>query len=118
MNSDVEIQAQFTLNQSRIEEITMKEDIVVNHLLGDEGFGDIPFDSDGEKEIMRGGPALEESLYQSKDISKITLNETDTGRGFPDSTFDRSKISKSLCKTHLSNVDKSNNYCKSFSSCS
>lgn len=72
----------------------MKEDVVVNNLLGDEGFGDIPFDSDGEKEIMRGGPALEESLYQSKDVSKITLNETDIGKGPSDSTFDRSKIGK------------------------
>jgi hypothetical protein len=71
----------------------MKEDVVVvNNLLGDEGFGDIPFDSDGEKEIMRAGTAMEESLYQSKDLSKITLNETDGGKGVADSTFERSKI--------------------------
>lgn len=92
--SDVEIQAQFTLNQSRIEEITMKEDMVVNNYLGDEGFGDIPFDSEGEKEILRAGPAMEESLYNSKDVSKITLNETDASQGLADSTFERSKIGK------------------------
>ncbi|EDO38394.1 predicted protein [Nematostella vectensis] len=90
--NDVEIQAQFTLNQSRIEEITMKEDLVVNHhLLGDEGFGDIPFDQDGEKEILREGEVMEDSLYQSKDLSKITLDETEN-KGISDSTFERSKI--------------------------
>jgi len=94
--SDVEIQAQFTLNQSRIEEITMKEDMVVSNLLGEDGFGDIPFDSEGEKEILRAGPAMEESIYNSKDASKITLNETDTGKGIADSTFERSKIGKNL----------------------
>ncbi|XP_031566468.1 double-strand-break repair protein rad21 homolog [Actinia tenebrosa] len=94
--NDIELQAQFTLNQSRIEEITMKEDVVVNNLLGDEGFGDIPFDSDGEKEIMRAGTGMEESLYQSKDLSKITLNETDVGKGIADSTFERSKIDLAL----------------------
>ncbi|KAK3738843.1 hypothetical protein QZH41_015053 [Actinostola sp. cb2023] len=74
----------------------MKEDVVVNNLLGDEGFGDIPFDSDGEKEILRGGTAMEESLYHSKDVSKITLNETNEGKGMADSTFERSKIDLAL----------------------
>lgn len=42
--SDVEVQAQFSVNQSRPEEITMREDLGNITLVGDDGFGDIGFD--------------------------------------------------------------------------
>ena len=88
------MQAQFTLNQSRIEEITMKEDLVnVKTFLGDDGFGDIPFDQESEKEILRAGSLLDESLHHDNDISKITLDKEDQ-REITDSTLDRSKIGK------------------------
>ncbi|KAG8228983.1 hypothetical protein J437_LFUL009541 [Ladona fulva] len=52
--NDVDIQAQFSMNQSRAEEITMREDygnisLVTN---GDEGFGDMGFDTE-PPELMR-----------------------------------------------------------------
>ena len=89
--SDVEIQAQFTLNQSRIEEITMKEDLVMNNFIGDDAFGDIPFDQESEKEILRAGSLLEDSLHQENDASKITLDKGDQ-KDLTDSTLERSKI--------------------------
>ena len=36
---DIEVQAQFTVNQSRPEEITMREDLGNITLVGDDGFG-------------------------------------------------------------------------------
>ena len=38
-DSDAEVQKQFTLNQSRVEEITMKEDLGSITLAQDDGFG-------------------------------------------------------------------------------
>ena len=75
VHSEVDIQAQLTLNQSRIEEITMKEDIVTVGLIGDDGFGDIPFD-DNDKEIWRAGSTVDDSLFSAKDQSKmISIDE-------------------------------------------
>lgn len=46
--SDVDIEAQFSINQSRADEITMREDYGSLPLtLHDDGFGDIGFDADG-----------------------------------------------------------------------
>lgn len=41
--SDIDMQAQFNMNQSRAEEITIREEFEsnTNALLGDDGFGDI-----------------------------------------------------------------------------
>ncbi|XP_063991538.1 double-strand-break repair protein rad21 homolog [Diachasmimorpha longicaudata] len=56
---DVDIEAQFSLNQSRAEEITMREDYgnisLVSH---DQGFGDMSFDGE-PPELMRHGTAME-----------------------------------------------------------
>lgn len=65
INSDVDIEAQFTLNQSRAEEITMREDFgnitLVPH---DDGFGDMgAFDGD-HTDLMRSPHPLEPSLEQ------------------------------------------------------
>ena len=38
-NSDIDVEAQFTLNQSRAEEITIREDYGNIPLVGDDGFG-------------------------------------------------------------------------------
>ena len=37
--SDIDVQAQFSVNQSRPEEITMREDLGNITLVGDDGFG-------------------------------------------------------------------------------
>ncbi|XP_043286205.1 double-strand-break repair protein rad21 homolog [Venturia canescens] len=62
---DVDIEAQFSLNQSRAEEITMREDYgslsLVTH---DQGFGDMSFDAE-PPELMRHGSSMEPSLDQS-----------------------------------------------------
>lgn len=36
---DIDVQAQFSVNQSRPEEITMREDLNSVTLIGDDGFG-------------------------------------------------------------------------------
>ncbi|XP_057338589.1 double-strand-break repair protein rad21 homolog [Microplitis mediator] len=62
---DVDIEAQFSLNQSRVEEITMREDYgnlsLVTH---DQGFGDMSFDAE-PPELLRHGSTMETQLDQS-----------------------------------------------------
>lgn len=54
--SDVDIQAQLTMNQSRAEEITMREDYgSLNLPHHDEGFGDLEFNEDAP-ELLRDDP--------------------------------------------------------------
>jgi len=63
--NDVDIEAQFSLNQSRAEEITMREDYGnINLVASDEGFGDMGFDTE-PPELMRGVSNLEPSLDQA-----------------------------------------------------
>lgn len=46
--SEVDIEAQFSINQSRADEITMREDYgSLPMTIHDDGFGDIGFDADG-----------------------------------------------------------------------
>lgn len=46
--SDVDIEAQFSINQSRADEITMREDYGnLPMTIHDDGFGDIGFDAGG-----------------------------------------------------------------------
>ncbi|XP_046396799.1 double-strand-break repair protein rad21 homolog isoform X2 [Ischnura elegans] len=77
--NDVDIQAQFTMNQSRAEEITMREDygnisLVTN---GDEGFGDMGFDTE-PPELMRDATQVEASLEQA---NLLFSESVDIGRG-------------------------------------
>ncbi|KAK0181818.1 hypothetical protein PV327_000012 [Microctonus hyperodae] len=62
---DVDIEAQFSLNQSRAEEITMREDYgnlsLVTH---DQGFGDMSFDAE-PPELLRHVSTMEAPLDQS-----------------------------------------------------
>ena len=95
--SEVEIHAQFTLNQGRIEEITMKEDIITNNFIGDDGFGDMLFEGELEPELARAGSVLDEPLYQSNDISKISTIDDGEQRAITDSTLERSKLGTWTC---------------------
>lgn len=62
--SEVDIEAQFSLNQSRAEEITMREDYgSLNLVTHDDGFGDMGFDTDNP-DIMREAIGNEEGLEQ------------------------------------------------------
>lgn len=62
---DVDIEAQFSLNQSRAEEITMREDYgnltLVTH---DQGFGDMSFDTEAP-ELLRHASTMEAPMDQS-----------------------------------------------------
>ncbi|XP_071515671.1 double-strand-break repair protein rad21 homolog isoform X2 [Panulirus ornatus] len=59
--NDVDIQAQFTLNQSRAEEITMREDYGnISLVPGDDGFGDMGFEE--PPDIMRDASAMDQTL--------------------------------------------------------
>ncbi|XP_045614416.1 double-strand-break repair protein rad21 homolog isoform X2 [Procambarus clarkii] len=59
--NDVDIQAQFTLNQSRAEEITMREDYGnISLVTGDDGFGDMGFEE--PPDIMRAASAMDQTL--------------------------------------------------------
>lgn len=92
--NEVEIHAQFTLNQGRIEEITMKEDIITNNFIGDDGFGDIMFEGELETEMFRHEASIEEPLNKTNDISKLsTIDET---KAITDSTLERSRIDIAL----------------------
>lgn len=91
-HSEVEIHAQFTLNQGRIEEITMKEDIITNNFIGDDGFGDILFEGELDPEIFRHEPSVEEPLNQSNDVSKLSLIEGGEQKAINDSTLERSRL--------------------------
>lgn len=65
MCSDVDIEAQFSLNQSRAEEITMREDYgnMSSLVEQEEGFGDMGFGADGQ-DILRHASRLTQSLEQ------------------------------------------------------
>lgn len=66
--SDVDIQAQFSLNQSRAEEITMREDYGnISLVTNDDGFGDIGFDTDAH-DLMRHTAVLESSMDQGNPL--------------------------------------------------
>ena len=93
--SNFDLQAQIHLNQSRVEEITMKEDLVsANFIMGDNFFGDTPFGESNEKEILRAGSVLDESVYKESDVSKITLEEE------KDKTDDKLSLSRSNLGKH------------------
>lgn len=92
--NEVEIHAQFTLNQGRIEEITMKEDIITNSFIGDDGFGDIMFEGELETEMFRHQASIEEPLNKTNDISK--LSTIDEPKAITDSTLERSRIDIAL----------------------
>ncbi|XP_053605988.1 double-strand-break repair protein rad21 homolog isoform X2 [Plodia interpunctella] len=63
--NEVDIEAQFSLNQSRAEEITMREDYgSLNLVTHDDGFGDMGFDTD-QPDIMREAIGNEGALEQS-----------------------------------------------------
>ncbi|XP_047739446.1 double-strand-break repair protein rad21 homolog isoform X2 [Hyalella azteca] len=68
--NDVDIQAQFTLNQSRAEEITMREDYAnISLASAEEGFGDMGFEE--PPELMRAA-----SMGQSLEHQSLMFGET------------------------------------------
>ncbi|XP_050293087.1 double-strand-break repair protein rad21 homolog isoform X2 [Anthonomus grandis grandis] len=76
--NDVDIEAQFSINQTRAEEITMREEYgsisLVSH---DDGFGDMGFDSDAP-DLMRHANDLEPSMEQSNLLFSEPVLERDS----------------------------------------
>lgn len=59
--SDVDIEAQFSINQSRADEITMREEYgSLPMSIHDDGFGDMGFDAD-EADFIRDDPNIDVS---------------------------------------------------------
>lgn len=94
--NDLDVQAQFSVNQSRPEEITMREDLSSIAFVGDDGFGDVGFD---DREILRDAASIEDSLYKQpheRDLSaeevveekEKTLNENATQNASSDKPMD------------------------------
>jgi cohesin complex subunit SCC1 len=72
--SEVDIEAQFSLNQSRAEEITMREDYgSLNLVTHDDGFGDMGFDTDNP-DIMREAIGNDGGLEQVYNIELKIIN--------------------------------------------
>ncbi|XP_055908720.1 double-strand-break repair protein rad21 homolog isoform X2 [Eupeodes corollae] len=73
--NDIDIEAQFSINQSRADEITMREDYgSMSMSLHDDGFGDMGFDAD-TPDLVRDGmdPNIDEHLFAEelgKDIDQ------------------------------------------------
>ncbi|KAK6167579.1 hypothetical protein SNE40_021571 [Patella caerulea] len=65
---DLDVQAQFSVNQSRPEEITMREDYANITLLNDDGFGDVGFD---EREILRDQSHVDDPFFKQADVTEI-----------------------------------------------
>lgn len=86
--NDAEMQAQFTLNQSRAEEITMREDYgcqlpSLQH--DEEGFGDIGFGDSESLELIRDGSNVDHSLEPGSFFGEIR-ERTESRRSRPPST--------------------------------
>ncbi|XP_011177098.1 double-strand-break repair protein rad21-like protein 1 [Zeugodacus cucurbitae] len=88
--NDIDIEAQFAINQSRADEITMREDYggSLSLSIHDDGFGDMGFEGD-TPDLIRGpiDANIDDQLFGDGgmadvtlvDEPKITLNDTDLG---------------------------------------
>ncbi|XP_035826910.1 double-strand-break repair protein rad21 homolog isoform X2 [Aplysia californica] len=83
---DINVQAQFSVNQSRPEEITMREDLGQITLMGDDGFGDVGFD---EREILPDAGHLDDGLYKSDEMEQEKEADHEIDR--PESPIDKEK---------------------------
>ncbi|CAK1579217.1 unnamed protein product [Parnassius mnemosyne] len=88
--NEVDIEAQFSLNQSRAEEITMREDYgSLNLVTHDDGFGDMGFDTE-HPDIMREAIGTEGALEQSNLLfaegSSLELTGKEAGPSEPRET--------------------------------
>ncbi|KAM6968228.1 double-strand-break repair protein rad21 homolog A-like [Aplochiton taeniatus] len=72
---DIDVAQQFTLNQSRVEEITMREDVGNLSLMQDNDFADFGMD---DREMMRVESAFEEDIMHGATATNLLL-ETEAG---------------------------------------
>ncbi|CAJ0948352.1 unnamed protein product [Ranitomeya imitator] len=67
---DIDVAQQFSLNQSRVEEITMREEVGNINILQDNDFGDFGMD---DREMMREGSAFEDDMLVSTSATNLLL---------------------------------------------
>lgn len=67
---DIDVAQQFTLNQSRVEEITMREEVGNISLMADNDFGDFGMD---DREMMREENAFEVDIIHGSSASTLLL---------------------------------------------
>uniref|UniRef100_G3NSJ5 RAD21 cohesin complex component b n=1 Tax=Gasterosteus aculeatus aculeatus TaxID=481459 RepID=G3NSJ5_GASAC len=78
---DIDVAQQFTLNQSRVEEITMREDVGNLSLLQDNDFADFGMD---EREMMREASTFEEDIMHGATASNLLLEAEPGPANLPD----------------------------------
>ncbi|XP_069076749.1 double-strand-break repair protein rad21 homolog [Pleurodeles waltl] len=67
---DIDVAQQFSLNQSRVEEITMREEVANINILQENDFGDFGMD---DREMMREDGAFEDDMLVSTSASNLLL---------------------------------------------
>ncbi|XP_032078683.1 double-strand-break repair protein rad21 homolog [Thamnophis elegans] len=67
---DIDVAQQFSLNQSRVEEITMREEVGNISILQENDFGDFGMD---DREMMREGSAFPDDMLVSSSTSNLLL---------------------------------------------
>ncbi|XP_034031184.1 double-strand-break repair protein rad21 homolog A-like [Thalassophryne amazonica] len=78
---DIDVAQQFTLNQSRVEEITMREDVGNLNLLQDNDFADFGMD---DREMMRDASAFEDDIMTGATASNLLLEAEPGPANLPD----------------------------------
>ncbi|CAL8289498.1 unnamed protein product [Merluccius merluccius] len=78
---DIDVAQQFTLNQSRVEEITMREDVGNLSLMQDNDFADFGMD---DREMMRDASAFEEDMMHGATASNLLLEAEPGPANLPD----------------------------------
>ncbi|XP_017539843.1 double-strand-break repair protein rad21 homolog A isoform X1 [Pygocentrus nattereri] len=78
---DIDVAQQFTLNQSRVEEITMREEVGNLSILADNDFGDFGMD---DREIMREESALDMDIIHGSSASNLLLEAEPGPAHLPD----------------------------------
>uniref|UniRef100_A0AAX7UF41 RAD21 cohesin complex component n=1 Tax=Astatotilapia calliptera TaxID=8154 RepID=A0AAX7UF41_ASTCA len=78
---DIDVAQQFTLNQSRVEEITMREDVGNLSLLQDNDFADFGMD---DREMMRDASTFEEDIIHGATASNLLLEAEPGPANLPD----------------------------------
>lgn len=78
---DIDVAQQFTLNQSRVEEITMREDVGNLSLMQDNDFADFGMD---DREMMRDATAFEDDIMHGATASNLLLEAEPGPAHLPD----------------------------------
>ncbi|KAI4902449.1 hypothetical protein NFI96_028748 [Prochilodus magdalenae] len=78
---DIDVAQQFTLNQSRVEEITMREEVGNLSIMADNDFGDFGMD---DREIMRDESAFEADIIHGSSAAHLLLEAEPGPAHLPD----------------------------------